>query len=1418
MEEVLSMAAKCLAYPGSAATGGALVEGVLGMTPATLYAACLGVVVNSPSSGRRDALLSMLSRVPMEMLTSSILAEALTLVTEALSAGKADPPDLPYDLLGALLHSTPVLQSLRESVDAAGKEEKKGGRMESSSEMKESAWTVHVSGTNTLPRGTVSNFENGGGSSSGPGASSGTSSSSAQSTPLVSGIGGSGASDTGHLTPPSISLQPISTTHLPLGQLADEALGAAMDAVLRVLRRGVLDEASAGDHVQQVLGLVMGVAGQHAQQDAWGLEWAWELYQRRLSTFVQESSGATGGTAAFSFQQYWCSLPWEEATFHLKSPKQVAAIRDFLANEDMAAAELTHRLNWDVVLSAAAPRQQIQPTVAAGGGTGVFTLIDEEEEEALIHSTTTGAAGTADGVGSGTRGQWAAEVGLLLIHCTVFLAQSARDIPEWVRAHILDGSGPESVVEASRILAGADWHKIEEIVLSPALPAPWLVLPVLMAPKSVRGDVGQRLVHAAVMLRDGAKIQGSPAAGAVVAQAVRPLLALSICQGVQLEVGAGRGAIAGVPGQSPIASAALAATIASHQLIDIPEDIPEELLQDTVEFQQLRLQKEQLQLAEDEAVAAAAAAAVAAADEQQATGANVPLIEVSACFRLTAAHHVALIKDVLGPLAAMHAPANIATITKEHCVDKLEPPSSTQNQQTEDTGVKFWEGLSGSELAVLESSAGSANLVGNPDRAALAASMCISLLQPLVQRPVTIITQAHLPFSNAELPWFIENTSSVVFIVSGQGGVAQSPQRRPGRSMRALRQQIASLLRRKDTDDVDGSVDPETALNRAVTDAVALRNLMAHLIQDTGVRENYSREKLLGACLLRCVILTPSVHNSATVTHFAEDLVRALASNGVAGEGAAATAAGGYLNGAGVGQETHHAAEEVPVVVAGGEETSTVTRVEGQPPGQIPGSNLSQGIGLGLDFPPGEPDIAVPPSMHLAAAAASELPPKDLLRLANGAVRMRRPLLAAFALSAARRAAVAVDKLTWQVHVTEALKVATGSEHNAEHPQEMIAPWMDILRWLADSRWRRLPPGSHTAALSEFLDGLSRRTQVIGVLTPEELVDPNSRERRNPLSAVASAAAGKLRQIGQSSGGHGEASLVGDSTGRSEATSSSSGGNATYHASPTAQQQQQQPQPQPNYSHQPSPRGIPASISEIEYPLPPPEEDPTLGKKLASGFRTLGKSVTQAGKSVSQAGSKLIHKRPSHMGSASSPSGVSSSSASAAYEGASGSSPRPSPSSRQLEAIEPERDQLVREGLAAFAVASYIRSVMDPRLTRRTASGAEPLAPGSLSGRVQPTHTRGDSRLTGSRQQEELEFSDFDTLLASREAVDYLGQLAEKPLLKSHRALYAPFLDRMPQLLTSTTGIGTFVVEVTRLLLPGSNADVVLAVLLHTAY
>ena len=812
---------------------------------------------------------------------------------------------------------------------------------------------------------------------------------------------------------------------------------------------------------------------------------------------------------------------------------------------------------------------------------------------------------------------------------------------------------------------------------------------------------------------------------------------------------------------------------------------------------------------------------------------------------MSPAQHVTLVRDVLGPLAAMHAPTTIASITKEHCANQLETPSSSltssssSENQFEETGIKFWEDLSASERAMIgkhspspSSSPQTENhslLTESTDRAALAASMCLALLQPLVQRPVTIITQAVLPYSNAELPWFIENTSRVVFIVAGQGASsAQSPQRRPGRSMRMLRRQISSLLRRRDIPDEEGSVDPETALNRAVSDAVALRNLLAHVVEDAGVLSTYSREKLLGACLLRCVILSPSVHNSATMTHFTEDLVRAMGTP--AGmqtiEGTTSTGTAAYLNSSATAMDSsqeafsHHAAEEVPVVVAGGEE-STVTRVEAP---FVPGSN---GTALPkkepwLDFAAtGEPEIVVPPSMELAASAASEIQTKDLLRLAYAAVRMRRPLLGAFALSAARHAAVAVDKLTWQVHVSEALKVATASEHNAEHPQEMIAPWLEILKWLADSRWRRLPPGSHTVALSEFLDGLSRRTQIIGVLTPEELVDPNLKERRNTLSAVASAAAGKIRQIGQSSGNQGERSHNAMPAGHAESGEREDHPGGSSESDSNTSSMTQQPHIATYYSHQPSPspRGVPATISEIEYPLPPPEEDPTIGKKLASGFRSIGKSVTQAGKSVSQAGSKLINKRP--VGGNVSPRTSPSSSSSAAsavggYDVAGGGmTQRPLPSNRQLEAIEPERDQLVREGLAAFAVASYIRSVMDPRLTRRTASGAAQEPPSSPE-RVQPTHTRGDSRLTGSRQQEELEFSDFDTVLAAREAIDYLGQLAEKPLLKIHRNLYAPFLDRMPQLLTSSTGVGTFVMEVTRLLLPGGTGEVVLAVLFGT--
>ncbi|KAL4539441.1 hypothetical protein Ndes2437B_g02183 [Nannochloris sp. 'desiccata'] len=1452
IEEVIHLAAECLAYPSSAPTGADLIEGILNLHAASLYLACLGVVLNAPATGRRDTMLSMLSQVPMEMLEPPVLAEALSMLTQSLYSGKIDPPDLPYGLLGDLLRAVPVLESLRTNMNTSiGSTAVK---LESYT-MKKSAWTISIHASGSVPT--------------------------------------------------SITLQPISASYTPLGTLAENALQAAIHAVLRTLRSSSNTDSSSSDLAQPFFGIIFELAG------VCGLEWLWIFYQTHLCSFIADADKAISSTAcASAFQQFWALLPWnQQATFHLESPVELAKIRTYLPSADYAAARLVHDLDWTPLVTAFLPAAPTgggrggataragrsgSAAVAAGGNAGgVFTLLDETEDDnaliapSAISSTRQQESNTGNippctriDLTRYPRKQWAAELGLLLLHCSVFLPDSPIGIPEWVQkllleragaavplnrdpTNLLDTSGEtggtaveengEGLVEIIRLLAGADWHLIESILLlsfssssssssehvtSSANSgvygkAPWLVLPLLLAPQSIYGEVGERVVHAAYVLGRAAEKEGSATAARVVAKVVRPLLAFSICQGIQIstdqqmQVLGGGGGGGGRAVQEAATAAALAASIASHQLVDIPADIPEELLEGTVELEQLRLQREQIRIAQEEISAAAAATPTPSQSVVPATGSAAPLIEVSGCFRFTPAQHVTLLRDVLGPLAAKHAqqPMNISSIVAEQCTPGLEPPS-----ENSDEAVLIWDSPSLAAFTTTWQTEEEqhTSTKDQEEPAAVVAILCVSLLQPLVLDPLTILTQDQLSYSNADLPWVMENTSKAVFISNvfgssninssgGGGGAGQqhngaTRQRPGGRSMRALRQQISSLLRRRDAtttcsytngqDSFSLMNDPDMALNQAVTDALSLRNLMGHVIEDAAVRAVYSvqHEKRLGACLLRCIILTPSVYHSVFVAHVAENILRGLASP------SPSAIVNGSTGGTTRYKEQVHAAEEVPVVEAAVENTGTA-RTGGAPVSTI---------------------VSVPDSMHFAAAATSNLEPSYLLQFSQAAARMRRPLLTTYALASARHAATLLDKIAWQALVIEALKVIQQSESNAEHPLDVVAPWLESLKWIGDTRWRRLPSGPHKVALNDLLSSLDNRVQMIEVLTPEELDGKVQRqqersERRNPLLGVASAARAAAGRARQQQLAHSSISI----TSREDDGVIPHGDERTINV----------------------PAGVPSSISEFEpvqlssaelppstspassasSSLAPPEEDPSLSKKFASGFRNFGKSVSQASSKLKN---KLADGEKTALLTTTSCGGGASGSAagdSSTYPATATTPTLPSPSKlKDFPSINPESDHLVRVGLAAYAITSYIRSVMDPKLTRRTISGAEPSSPkhpGAPSSAFTTTastisssvHIRGNSSLTGSRHLEEAQISELDTVLEAREAVDYLLELEASPLLAQHRHVYAGFLDGVPQLLTARTGVQTFVVAVVKLLVPNEvEAGQLVALLTHS--
>lgn len=126
---------------------------------------------------------------------------------------------------------------------------------------------------------------------------------------------------------------------------------------------------------------------------------------------------------------------------------------------------------------------------------------------------------------------------------------------------------------------------------------------------------------------------------------------------------------------------------------------------------------------------------------------------------------------------------------------------------------------------------------------------------------------------------------------------------------------------------------------------------------------------------------------------------------------------------------------------------------------------------------------------------------------------------------------------------------------------------------------------------------------------------------------------------------------------------------------------------------------------------------------------------------------------------------------------------------------EGERDVLVRLGLAAFAVAAYIKTVLCPSLPAHAAGAA---AAAGLTGADSPltptlrTLTAAHQRRTSSLAFEEGMLRELDMVLEARGELDLLDSLAQTPLLAAPPRPYTPLLEDLSRLLAATPGIPVF--------------------------
>lgn len=415
--------------------------------------------------------------------------------------------------------------------------------------------------------------------------------------------------------------------------------------------------------------------------------------------------------------------------------------------------------------------------------------------------------------------------------------------------------------------------------------------------------------------------------------------------------------------------------------------------------------------------------------------------------------------------------------------------------------------------------------------------------------------------------------------------------------------------------------------------------------------------------------------------------------------------------------------------------------------------------------------------------AISDIDAGQLTECARRAAAAHHPFLAAFFLETARRSATLLEKMSWQRIVIDVFGVAAEADVSVTDGRSVLvlSLWLAALSWLDDPRWRKLPPGGHTLALGNLLDSLDSRVEILHSVTPEELMDGvgsgsqwqlhNGVGGGRPMAfsrdliakaraKVAGAVEGVFhRDKAEEKGGETGTFLPPTYHGYTipEASSDGGDGGESIHA-----------------------QSLDGDQREGER------------RGLRAGIRSFGRSLSQAPGRVGRLLSLGARGKKEEVVS---PQEIE----------------QPAVDNHELPMLTESRkggdatevDVIIRIGLAAYAVAAYVRSVMDPRLTRRTVSGQS----GMDTAATQPlpatsTHRRGNSSWTGSRHLEEAQLGEMDTLVEAQWHVDGLKELERSPLLTGKGGEYAEFWGQMPSLLTSATGVHEFQRATAKLLLP----------------
>ena len=1477
MHEVLRLASSLLSLQGTKQAAVPLIEGILGFSTMTYYCAIMGIILSAPSSPEKDTLTRMLSSIPMEMLSAPVLAAAMEQIVEAMNCKKISPYEIPFELLERFM-STEYVKSSLHLVDQDAKNCRNIKIDNSGSEV--AAWTIKFLdiGKNDMVNDVVDRNSKGQDIVTGRNTCQ-----TSEASPSVS-EGYLGIHLSVKPSRPLFELSIVPASHCPLRFLFEEMISAILDMLLFSLQKGRIDANASCDIFSVLLRLLARIP---EREDPWGLEWFWKIYRNIFSSFLASADEFTNGASNELFKRCWKSLPWANAKFLEKDPGTISSIRIYLPAADGSAMWILKELDWSNILNKIVPqefkyRNKIRASNSSAKARPIFTLTDEESEQDPDTVTPRQSEFAAEGqktsgLSDSKTKVLTGELVALILECLIILP--IEQMPEWMASlcNIDEGQRKQNVdvdfneyvsnLPLVDILSRAEWLTIARISSSDKYAQiPWLLYPALVAQKHLQltwDCVAERLLRVCIILTNASLKKDQPDYSAVIVmQAVAPLLGLSICQGHQYKESniSNKALPTNFTGRPDFPRESL---IGQHEKIIIPPDIPSELLEGTVEAEQVRLQQEQIQMAQGQAPM------VQDSFCWTNSSGSMPMFVVRACFRLPARYHVSLLSFCITPLL-MHWTSE-KDIIDPKIVAELKGDQGQSDYKGTYNGVIIWE----KSRKLFQESIGG-NKIGDDQECRLetlgigsnpvSESLNLFLLH-LASAPLTIIISENLLYANNDLPW---DTETAVYLSNSVSGAAKYSQRgiavQSSKTLRNLGTRISSVLGRHEKTNSLDSLRLEE-IDKDCNSLHSLRELFIKCIENeiflkndihsrlSIVEQSHSWESLdevpsvrtdcfhqsrvLCSSIVGKTMCNEELNNNIYVSCLAESLLHKMVTlekkeNRMKDLDTCPQSSHG--NNISVDSMEHPLEHSILVIDDDDSEKEDISTM--QSTRKIDSLQKKEGD-LVLDSHE-RCDKAVESEIVGLLSKIFEF--RDLeyfLSLAREMNDLRRPLLTALSLEGARSHASILDKVPWQAAVESVLLTVTLTESNFMYPLDSVHVWLESLSWINDSRWRRLPPGNQRVALTHLLESLDQRVEVVQVLTMDDLSDPSgfAQSAKKMLATFAKTMRDKVKNIS-------------DDMQRSRLDDE----NSEYQILPMQGDSTAVSQNEPK-----SPTGtmLPLSYQQLDFQsqtILEEEKSESQGtsnpaRKFSKGMRAfrrqIGAAKDRIAKSVRKGADKLKTSGDSASASTeqennvdpeenfhgleiaktnvntadrmkmvreSIPTGQENDSRSVDESfGLAVAPPKiysegSSNVSISVEA-EAERDALVRTALAAFAISSYIRSVLDPRSARRTLSNisaaGDPSSPkGTFSmNRSMPSHSRGNSSATGSRHFEEAQMKELDCVLEAREWLDVMADLSQAPLVSIKYKLYEEFFDAMPSHLSVGVPVHQFQAFITRTLL-----------------